>query len=30
VTLDRAVAEIDVASFRHAYWHVLFTGSAHA
>ncbi len=27
VTLDRSVAEIDLAAFRHAYWHVLFTGA---
>ncbi len=27
VTLDRSVAEIDLAAFRHAYWHVLFTGT---
>ncbi len=27
VTLDRSVADIDVAAFRHAYWHVLFTGT---
>jgi heme ABC exporter ATP-binding subunit CcmA len=27
VTLDRAAAEIDPAAFRHAYWHVLFTGA---
>jgi heme exporter protein A len=30
VTLDRSVAEIDVATFRHEYWHVLFTGTARA
>jgi heme ABC exporter ATP-binding subunit CcmA len=27
VTLDRSAAEIDVATFRHSYWHVLFTGA---
>jgi heme exporter protein A len=30
VTLDRSVQDIDVAAFRHAYWHVLFTGAARA
>lgn len=28
VTLDRSVVDIDVAAFRHAYWHVLFTGAS--
>jgi ABC-type multidrug transport system ATPase subunit len=28
VTLDRSVADIDVKAFRHAYWHVLFTGAS--
>lgn len=27
ITLDRSAAEIDLAAFRHAYWHVLFTGT---
>jgi len=27
VTLDRSVADVDQAAFRHAYWHVLFTGA---
>jgi len=30
VTLDRSVADIDVTTFRHAYWHVLFTGASHS
>jgi heme exporter protein A len=28
VTLDRSLADVDAAAFRHAYWHVLFTGTA--
>jgi heme exporter protein A len=28
ITLDRSVADVDLAAFRHAYWHVLFTGAA--
>lgn len=27
VTLDRSVVDVDLAAFRHAYWHVLFTGT---
>ena len=27
LTLDRSLAEVDAAAFRHAYWHVLFTGT---
>ena len=27
VTLDRSVVDVDLAEFRHAYWHVLFTGT---
>lgn len=27
VTLDRSASEIDAATFRHAYWHVLLTGA---
>jgi heme ABC exporter ATP-binding subunit CcmA len=30
VTLDRSLGDIDLAAFRHAYWHVLFTGAARA
>ncbi len=28
ITLDRSVADVDLSAFRHAYWHVLFTGAA--
>ena len=28
LTLDRSLTDIDAAAFRHAYWHVLFTGTA--
>ncbi|HEU4930238.1 MAG TPA: ABC transporter ATP-binding protein [Candidatus Krumholzibacteria bacterium] len=28
LTLDRSLADVDAAAFRHAYWHVLFTGTA--
>jgi len=27
ITFDRPAGEVDVTAFRHAYWHVLFTGS---
>jgi len=30
VTLDRSVADVDATAFRHAYWHVLFTGTPRA
>jgi heme exporter protein A len=30
LTLDRSLADVDAAAFRHAYWHVLFTGAARA
>ena len=30
LTLDRSLADVDAAAFRHAYWHVLFTGTARA
>jgi heme ABC exporter ATP-binding subunit CcmA len=30
LTLDRSLADVDAAAFRHAYWHVLFTGTPRA